>query len=130
MPSNIDIIRDGYEAFGRGDVPAVLAIFADDIEWYAPDELPGGGTFHGPGEVAGFFGALPGIYDDLRVEPDRLLDAGDQVIAEGHHRGRIGGQPFEVGFAHVWTLAGGRVVRFREYMDSGKLIPLLAKAST
>lgn len=129
MASNVEIVRGGYEAFDRGDIPAVLAIFADDIEWYAPDELPDGGTYRGPQGVAQFFGVLPTHYQELRVEPDRFLDAGDGVVVEGHHRGTIGGVAFEVGFAHVWTLREGRAVRFREYMDTGKLVPLFA-AST
>ena len=29
--SNAEIIRSGYEAFAAGDVPAVLAMFADDV---------------------------------------------------------------------------------------------------
>ena len=47
-PSHVDLVRAGYAAFDRGDIPAVLAIFAEDAQWYAPDELPTGGTFHGP----------------------------------------------------------------------------------
>jgi ketosteroid isomerase-like protein len=128
MPSNIDILRDGYAAFGRGDIPAVLAIFADDIDWYTPEELPGGGTFHGTAGVLEFFSTLPTTYQKLSVEPDRFLDAGDQVIVEGHDRGQIDGTPFEVGFAHVWTFVDGKATAMREYMDTGKLLPLFAAA--
>jgi ketosteroid isomerase-like protein len=73
-----------------------------------------------------FFSTLPGLYEELRVEPDRFIDAGDDVIVQGHHRGKVRGTAFEVGFANVWTLAEGRAVRFREYMDTGKLLPLFA----
>ena len=97
MSTNTDIIRRAYDAFSRGDIPAVLAEFDDTIEWYAPDELPDGGTYRGPSQVARFFGSLPEHYDELRVDVDRVLDAGDQVIAEGHHRGHIGGREFDVG---------------------------------
>ncbi len=128
MSTNTDIIRRAYDAFSRGDIPAVLAEFDDTIEWYAPDELPDGGTYRGPSQVARFFGSLPEHYDELRVDVDRVLDAGDQVIAEGHHRGHIGGREFDVGFAHVWTLVDGKATRFREYNDSGKLLPLFAAA--
>jgi ketosteroid isomerase-like protein len=127
--SNVDIIRGAYDAFGRGDIEAVLAVLDESIEWYAPDELPDGGTYRGPRGVAQFFGSLPAHYEELRVEPDRFLDAGDQVIVEGHHRGTINGAAFEVGFAHVWTAQNGKATRFREYNDSGKLLPLFASAS-
>lgn len=125
--SNADIIRSGYQAFANQDIPAVLALFDDDIEWYAPDELPDGGTFHGPAGVAEFFTNLSKHYSELRVEPDTYHEAGDRVIVEGHHRGTvISGAPFEAGFAHVWTLRGGKAVAFREYADTGKLLSLLS----
>lgn len=31
---SVDVVRGVYEAFGRGDVPAVLGAMADDIEWH------------------------------------------------------------------------------------------------
>jgi len=30
---NIDTVRQMYEAFGRGDVRAILALVTDDIDW-------------------------------------------------------------------------------------------------
>jgi len=127
-PSNVDTVRAGYAAFARGDIPAVLAMFAEEAQWYAPDELPTGGTFRGPAGIAAFFSGLPAHYDVLQVQPLRFLDAGEQVVVEGHHTGQIAGTSFDVGFVHVWTVEGGRVVEFREYMDSGKLLPLFATA--
>lgn len=121
----VEIVRSGYEAFGRGDIPAVMAMFDPSIEWYSPDELPTGGTFQGPEAVLGFFSSLPGVYEELRVEPDTFLGDGDEVIVLGHHRGTIKGTPFEVGFAHSWTLRDGKSVRMREYTDTGKILALL-----
>ena len=48
---NLDTVRGAYEAFARGDVPAVLAILADDIEWSVPPPLPQAGDAHGRDEV-------------------------------------------------------------------------------
>jgi ketosteroid isomerase-like protein len=127
-PIGVDVVREGYAAFARGDLTAVLALFAEDAQWYAPDELPTGGTYHGPAGIAAFFAALPAHYDELQVRPERFLDAGDRVVVEGRHTGSLAGTRFDVGFVHVWTLAGGLAVGFREYMDSGKLLPLFAGA--
>jgi ketosteroid isomerase-like protein len=33
---NIDIVKTAYEAFGRGDIPGVVATFDPNIEWVAP----------------------------------------------------------------------------------------------
>jgi NADPH2:quinone reductase len=34
--ANAALIRSGYEAFARGDIPAVLTLLADDIFWHVP----------------------------------------------------------------------------------------------
>jgi uncharacterized protein len=31
--TNTDVVQQGYEAFGRGDIPAVLDLLTDDVEW-------------------------------------------------------------------------------------------------
>jgi ketosteroid isomerase-like protein len=33
MATPIDIVQSVYAAFGRGDIPGLLAFVADDIEW-------------------------------------------------------------------------------------------------
>ena len=126
--SDLDTVRAGYAAFARGDIPAVLALFTDDARWYAPDELPTGGTFVGPAAIAEFFSGLGAHYEELQVRPEQFLGAGDRIVVVGHHTGRIAGTAFEAGFAHIWTLQDGRAVDFREYLDSGKLLPLFATA--
>jgi ketosteroid isomerase-like protein len=37
---NVEIVQGGYEAFGRGDVPGVLAVFDPDIEWREAEGNP------------------------------------------------------------------------------------------
>jgi ketosteroid isomerase-like protein len=124
---DVDALRAGYEAFARQDLPAVFAMFDEDIDWYVPDELPVGGRFHGHDGVMAFFGGLS-RFDEIHVDPDRFLDAGERIVVEGRDHGRLHGQAYEVGFVHVWTLREGRAVAFREYMDSGKLLPLFEAA--
>jgi ketosteroid isomerase-like protein len=44
-------------AFGRGDVPAILAALGEDIDWRVPDNLPHGGDFRGSDAVGRLFQA-------------------------------------------------------------------------
>jgi hypothetical protein len=39
--SNKDILRAGYEAFGRQDIPTVMGLFDENIEWTEPETLDG-----------------------------------------------------------------------------------------
>src|SRR4051794_41749268 len=70
---NLDTVRGAYEAFGRGDVPAVLAILADDVAWAVPPPLPQAGDAHGPDEVGAFFHGLGALLGDRAPEHDPFV---------------------------------------------------------
>lgn len=126
MPDNVEIIRGGYEAFGRQDIPGVLERFDEAIEWTPSDTLPNGGTYRGHEGAASFFKTLPDTWAELNVDAEEYMDAGDTVIVVGTHRGRgHNGVQFEAGFVHLWDVRDGKAVRFRELVDSAKLLPAL-----
>lgn len=45
--NNVEAVSKLYEAFGRGDVPAVLAALDTEIEWTEAEGFPTGGTYKG-----------------------------------------------------------------------------------
>ena len=55
VQKNVQIVKDAYAAFGRGDMQGLLALFADDIEWIIPGEWPLAGRYRGRAGVAGLF---------------------------------------------------------------------------
>ncbi len=121
--SNLATLRAAYQAFGRGDIPAVLSVFDPGIVWECPEELPFGGTFRGPEEVLGYFQALAGSFEALEVVPELFLDAGaEHVVVRGRDRVTLGGESMDVPFLHLATMRESWVVGFREYLDSGQLL--------
>ena len=121
MSTQTDVIRSGYEAFGRGDIPAVLAILSTDINWYSPDTVATGGAFKGHDEVLGFFAKIPETYEAIEVRPERFVEQGDTVVALGRHVGKGKAGDFDVPFAHVWVVHDGKATSFFEYFDTVKL---------
>jgi len=51
--SNKDILRAGYAAFNRQDMPGIVGLFDENIEWTEPEWVygPPCGTLHGRDEV-------------------------------------------------------------------------------
>lgn len=120
---DVSTLRSAYAAFARQDIPAVVAVMDPAIVWSCPAELPFGGTFHGPEEVIGYFRSLGDVFEVLEVVTDRFFDAGpDAVVIQGRDRVVVGGERLEIDFLHLATMRDGKVVAFREYVDSGKLL--------
>jgi ketosteroid isomerase-like protein len=114
--NNVQTIRTAYEAFARGDIPAVIELLDDNVEWEVADVLPQGGSFRGKAGAEEFFQGLGAAWEDLQLEIDDLLDASDHVVALGRAEGTLRETgPAGYGFAHVFTFTGGSVTRFREY---------------
>ena len=114
---DLELIQSGYEAFGRGDIPAVLDILADDIGWSAPEVLPQGGRTSGKDGVAEFFQRLVSMWEGLNLEIEDFVASGDRVCVIGRATGTYDGDETGYGFVHAWTVRDGKAARFDEYAD-------------
>ncbi len=123
MAKSGEFIKGLYDAFGRGDVPAVLGAFDPQIQWREAEGFiyAEGNPYTGPQAVAeGVFGRIVGDVEGFAVHPERFIDGGDTVVVEGRYRGtwKATGAAIDAQFAHVWQLRDGTVVRFRQYTDT------------
>ena len=126
--SNVQVMEQLYQAFGRGEIPAVLARFDPQIEWISAEGAPYPGTFIGPQAVLeGIFIRIGTDWDGFRADAFEFIDGGDQVVALGRYSGtyRATGRAMNAAFAHVWTLRDGSITRYRQYLDSRKLAEAL-----
>jgi uncharacterized protein len=120
---NVRVTKQTYEAFGRGDVPAVLENFHTDVEWHAAEGLPWGGVHTGRDAVAqDVFGPLMAAFDDFTINHERFIDSDDFVVALGRYsgKGKQGGKPLDAAFAHVWEFEDGKLKRFYHHTDTVK----------
>ena len=126
--SNKEIIQNLYRSFASGDVPAVTAVFADDIAWTEADGFPLAGTYIGPQAVVeNVFMRLGEFSDNWGVSVDRYVADGDTVVADGKYtwNHKETGKPCEVRMAHVWTLKDGKAITFLQHVDSAKVRELI-----
>ena len=121
---NVRVAKQTYEAFGRGDVPAVLENFHSDVEWHAAEGLPWGGVHTGPNAVAeNVFGAVMAEIDGFALNIDRFIEGNDDVVLVlGRYSGtgKKGGKSLDAAFAHVWELDDGKLKRFLHYTDTAR----------
>lgn len=124
---NVEVVRRVYEAFARGDVPAVLGALDARVEWREADNHPYAdrNPYVGPDAVlTGVFARLGGEWDGFAATPDEILDAGDTVVARGHYTGtfRQTGERVRAQFAHFFTMRGGKVTKFQQYTDTAQFL--------
>ena len=124
VTDNVALMKQLYEAFGRGDVPTVLAAMDAGVEWYEAEGNPWspGRPFVGPQQVVeGVLERIGAEFDGFEVRPSRFLGAGDTVIMEGRYRARshrATGKSLDAEVVHVWDLRDGKIVRFHQYVDT------------
>lgn len=122
--SHVAVVQQIYQAFGRGDVPAILEHLAENVEWeYGVNStnVPWLQPRRGRSHVPEFFQALSAVGIE-RFQPKSFLEAGTLVVVlidlEGtvHSTGRRVVEEDEV---HIWHFdSDGKVARFRHRADT------------
>jgi ketosteroid isomerase-like protein len=115
---NVELVRGYYDAWNGGDVDAVVAALASDVEWHGHPRLPEPGPYRGRGQVERWMDQFREAWGELSAEPVELLDAGESVVALVHMKGRGRGSGVEVRGGvdvHVMTLGPDGVTFFRIY---------------
>ena len=128
---SVDVVRGVYQAFGRGDVPAVLGAMADDIEWHEAEGMPYGGVYHGGEAVAqNVFGPITQDVVDFAVTAEEFIASGDAVAAVVRYTGtgKATGKQLNLPVVHVWDVRDGKLAQFRQFIDTAKFLEVVPAA--
>lgn len=122
-----------YDAFGRGDVPFILSLLADDVQFdadWTDSYAHRAGVVHlgprrGVSQVAAFFASIA----SWKVEEFSVLDVMSserQVTAQVKAAFVLpNGNRLMDDELHLWTFNGaGKISRLRHYVDTAKHIAL------
>jgi len=136
--ANLTTVKEIYDAFGRGDIPAILGKIAPGCRWESWEnnraQREGVPTLQprtGPEGVAQFFAAV----GELSISDFRVLDIlpGDRQVAVEvliEYTTPAGGRLRDEE-VHLWALDDSqRVTRLRHYVDTAKHIAAYAGEDT
>jgi ketosteroid isomerase-like protein len=127
MPQdNVDRIRSMYEAFARGDVPAVLAGMDPQIEWNEAENFiyADRNPYIGPQAILeGVFMRIGSEWSSFAAVPEEILGSGETVIAFGRYRGvfQATNAHIDAQFVHVFRFRDGKIVKFQQYADTAQV---------
>ena len=119
MNTPTELIRSFYNKLKAGDASGALGLMAADIEWITMWHYKVVGR--GPERVAeGLFKPLKAEWSSFGFDSTEFIVDGDGVVSLGQFTGVHGttGKTAEARYAHVWTVKDGKIVRFRQYIDT------------
>lgn len=124
MPkSNLEIIQSTYEGSASSNAKHLAEAFSEKVEWTEAEGFPYGGTYIGVEAIMeNVFSRLGSEWDDYKASVNTYHEVSgkDVIIAEGMYSGvyKETGKSFKAEFVHVWQLENGKIVKFKQYVDS------------
>jgi len=124
---NVQVVQEMYEAFGRGDVPAVLGAMEADVQWREaegnPYQMSGEAWVGTDAILQNLFMKIGTEYDAFTVHPKDFHDAGDTVVVEGRYTGtyKATGKTLDAQYCHVFKIRNGKLASFQQFVDTAQM---------
>jgi uncharacterized protein len=122
MPGdNVAIVREGWDAWLRGDLDALASLWDPDIVWDTRHfhDWPES-SYQGPEGVRRFLTEWLEVWGEYEIEVNEVRAAPDGRVVSlftHHGKGRQSGVPMDLQMANITTLREGKVIRFDNYSD-------------
>ena len=118
---NVDVVRAAWDAWIRGDVEALFAMFDDGIVWDTSQyrDWPES-AYHAKEGVERFLTEWLEVWDQYEIAVDEIIAAPDgRVVSLITQRGvgRDSGLPLHMESAQITTVRDGKVTRIDNYDD-------------
>lgn len=120
----VEIVKDLYARLTAGDAAGALALMSDDIEWITMMDYKV--TGRGPQRVfEDMLRPAMAEWEPYRLTPHEFICHGGKVVSVGRFEGtnRMTGKHVEVDYSHIWEVENGKIVRHRQFIDTGKIEP-------
>ena len=115
--ANVDLVKTIYERWSAG--ASARDPIASDLEYVNPPYAVESGTRRDRRTLA----KVRDVYPDFRVEPERFVDAGDDVVVIGTARGTAAsGVEAQWKQGYIWTVRDGEAVVFRWFSDPAEAL--------
>lgn len=128
----LETVQAMYECFGRGDIPALLELLDDHVDWSSgiDPSVPDHDTVpirrHGIGKDAAsaYFTAVGSDFEFHSFAPQTMAMSGDEVFVRlsVDLTVRPTGKRIAFDEIHDFVVQNGRVVRFRGFVDTAMFI--------
>jgi uncharacterized protein len=123
---NVEVVRNAFAAFERGDIEGVLQLCDEDIVISQPPDLPGvSPEQRGHRGVLEAFAIWPEQWEDYRIELLRVDAAPDGkvfVTQRSSGRGKQSGVEVDMDFSLVFTVREGKISALRLFVQEDQAL--------
>jgi ketosteroid isomerase-like protein len=124
---NVDVVQGVWDAFGRGDIDAVLDAISPTAEARVPESLPWGGTYAGQEGFRDLLARLDESFEQFTATPQKVLGADDNhVVVLAKTKGRLkGGTTIEGTTIWIYQLRDGKIADAESFGDTARVLEAL-----
>ncbi len=123
---NKQLVHEFFAAMNAGDVPAIVAAYADDgyLETMGRTLISGKFT---RAQIQGAAGQIYQVFPQgIEFTIDALTAEGERVAVEAHSRGRhVSGRIYTNEYHFLFVFRDGKLAVLKEYMDSERVTEIL-----
>jgi ketosteroid isomerase-like protein len=115
--SSVQLVQTAFDAYFRGDEPAMLELVAPDIVVTQFPDQADVRDYHGHEGLLQVMTEWVGTWDDWSLEILRAKEVGELVFvtANQHGRGKGSGAPIEAEVTFVFAVRHGKIARWRMF---------------
>jgi ketosteroid isomerase-like protein len=118
---DIEVIQRGYDAWNRGDLEGVRAIYAPHITANAGALWPAAGEVHGPDAIIDAFASIFASFERTELVPEEFIERDEAIFVPTCWRGTLpdSDSAIEQRLIAVYTVRDGQVdsIRYFHGMD-------------
>lgn len=118
ITSKTATIQHLFELFGKGNIPAMMELFNDNITWNATNPfIPQPKLYKGKDEVVQFFQTVGSIMDIPVFEPLNFFENGNTLFVNGRFEVVLkkDNHKAKVDWTMRWRFKGDKISEFAEY---------------
>src|SRR5215210_716508 len=117
IATDIEVVKATFAAFAARDLPAVLALSAQDIELTAVTGDQAGRTepYRGHDGMRQYFRDVAEVWEELRLTPREFRAEGDLILVTGKVSARSRARTITGSTGWIWRVRDGKVVYIRVY---------------
>ena len=115
---NEELVRKGFDAFSKGDVDTLRALYDPDAVWHAPGRSPLSGDHRGVDDILDFFArTMERIAGIFRVELHDVVANDEHAVVMYVARGERGGKTLEDKSVLVSHVRNGTFMETWQYSE-------------